>query len=151
MAAKSSVRNKYMALHEDLARRQVPAGGSDRAFGIVFAVVFAGFSAWLAYGGNGAWPVALGAAAVFLAVAWRAPGALAPLNRLWTRFGLLIHRVVSPVVLGFLFFAVITPTGLVMRALGKDPLRLARDPAATSYWIRRQPPGPAPDTMRNQF
>lgn len=151
MAASKPARDKHMALHEDLARRQAPAGGSDRAFGIVFAVVFAGLSTWLAYGGKGAWPVALGAAAVFLAAAWRAPGVLAPLNRLWTRFGLLIHKVVSPVVLGFLFFAVITPTGLIMRALGKDPLRLARDPAAASYWIRRQPPGPAPDTMRKQF
>ncbi len=54
MAAKSSARNNYMALHEDLARRQVPAGGSDRAFGIVFAIVFAALATWLAYRGNGA-------------------------------------------------------------------------------------------------
>ncbi len=71
------------------------------------------------------------------------------MNRLWTRFGLLIHAIVSPVVLGLLFYGVITPTGLIMRALGKDPLGLAYEPAAESYWIKRRPP--APETMRDQF
>jgi len=50
-----------------------------------------------------------------------------------------------------IFFAVMTPAGLIMRWLGRDPLRLALDRGATSYWIERRPPGPAPDTMRNQF
>ena len=89
--------------------------------------------------------------AAFLAAALVWPGVLAPLNRLWTRFGLLLHRLVSPLVLGVMFFLVITPMGLVMRALGKDPLRLQRDRAARTYWIDRQPPGPAPDSLNNQF
>ena len=57
--------------------------------------------------------------AAFLLVAWLWPAALAPLNRVWTRFGLLLHRIVSPVVLGVMFFVVITPMGLVMRAAGQ--------------------------------
>jgi hypothetical protein len=84
-----------------------------------------------------------------VALLW--PAVLAPLNRIWTRFGLLLHRIVSPVVLGVMFFGVVTPMGLVMRALGKDPLRLRFDPAARTYWIERRPPGPAPDTLNNQF
>jgi len=89
--------------------------------------------------------------AAFLVVAWLRPAVLAPLNRAWTRFGLLLHRIVSPIVLGVMFFVVITPMGLVMRALGKDPLRLRYDREARTYWIDRRPPGPAPDTLNNQF
>jgi hypothetical protein len=73
------------------------------------------------------------------------------LNRLWLRFGLLLNRIVSPIVLGFLFYAVITPTGMIIRRAGRDPLRLQWDANAASYWIERRPPGPAPETMSNQF
>ncbi len=153
MGAKSVKRRvgyRREALHEDLARGGVPQGGSDRAFGVVFALIFAGLGTWFAASGRGAWPVAAYAlAATFGLAAWLAPRRLAPLNRLWTRFGLMIHAVVSPLVLALLFYGVITPTGLIMRALGKDPLGLAYDREAKSYWIKRQPP--APDTMRNQF
>jgi hypothetical protein len=89
--------------------------------------------------------------AAFLAAALLRPAVLAPLNRVWTRFGLLLHRIVSPVVLGIMFFVVITPMGLIMRALGKDPLRLRLEREARSYWIERRPPGPPPDTLNNQF
>ena len=58
------------------------------------------------------------------------PRILAPLNRLWLKFGLLLYKVMNPLVLGLLFFVTIMPIGLVMRALGKDFLRLKRDPAA---------------------
>ena len=80
-----------------------------------------------------------------------APKLLAPFNRLWARFGLLLHRITSPLVLGIMFFAVITPMGWIMRALGKDLLRLKIDPAATSYWIARTPPGPTPESLKDQF
>jgi large-conductance mechanosensitive channel len=88
---------------------------------------------------------------VFLALALAAPKTLAPLNRLWMKFGLLLHAVVNPVVMAFLFFSTVTPIALIMRALGQDPLRLKLDPAAKTYWIDRTPPGPAPDTMPRQF
>ena len=58
---------------------------------------------------------------------------------------------VTPVVMGLLFFLTVTPIALIMRALGKDPLRLKRDDAAASYWILRQPPGPPPESLRRQF
>jgi hypothetical protein len=67
------------------------------------------------------------------------------------RLGMLLHRIVSPIALGIMFFLVITPMGLLMRALGKDPLRLRLRPDEGSYWIDRRPPGPAPETMKDQF
>ena len=94
---------------------------------------------------------AIGIAAAFAVVALARPGVLAPLNRLWTRFGLLLHKVVSPLIMGMLFYLTVTPIGLLMRAMGKDPLRLRPDPDAASYWIERDPPGPPPETMKNQF
>jgi hypothetical protein len=72
-------------------------------------------------------------------------------NRLWLGFGMLLHRVTSPVALGIIFYVVVMPTGLLMRAFGKDILRLRHDPAAESYWIKREPPGPKPDSMPHQF
>jgi hypothetical protein len=137
--------------HESLDRKEPVAGSSNRAFGLVFAAVFLIIGLWpWAFGGQvRVWSLLVSAA--FLVAAWVWPAVLAPLNRLWTRFGLLLHRIVSPVVLGVMFFVVITPTGLLMRALGKDPLRLQLEREARSYWIERQPPGPLPDTLNNQF
>jgi len=142
---------KNISLHEDLTREEAVKGSSDRAFGSTFAVValvVGGLSLWR---GGGAWPYALAAAAAFGGLALAAPRALAPLNWLWLRFGLLLHRVVNPLIMGLMFFLVVAPTGLVMRLGGKDFLRLKFDRAARTYWIAREPPGPAPETMRHQF
>jgi hypothetical protein len=79
------------------------------------------------------------------------PDILAPLNRLWMKFGELLHRIVSPIVLGIIFFGVITPFGKVMALSRRDPLRRKQDPNLSSYWIRREPPGPAPGSFPNQF
>jgi hypothetical protein len=79
------------------------------------------------------------------------PAALRPLNRLWLRFGLLLYRVVNPVVMALVFYSTMVPIGLAMRLCGKDPLRLRREPDAASYWLEREPPGPLPATMKNQF
>ena len=139
------------AAHEAVSPHSAVEAGSDRAFGIVFVVVFAGIGAWPLLGGEPprTWLLAL-AALLGLATAV-APHLLAPFNRLWFRFGLALQKVVTPVVLGVLFFAVITPMALLMRATGRDPLALARDRDAKSYWIARDPPGPPPGSLENQF
>jgi hypothetical protein len=64
---------------------------------------------------------------------------------------MLLHNVVNPIVMALVFFATVLPTGLVMRALGKDLLRLKRQPNVDSYWIERRPPGPTPESMKDQF
>jgi hypothetical protein len=133
-----------------VAHRKVVAG-SNRSFGIVFAVVFGLIGAWPLVSGNPPRLWAAGIAIAFAIVALAAPHWLAPLNRLWFRVGLLLHRVVNPVVMGLIFFLTVVPIGLLMRAFGKDPLRLRREPAADSYWIARVPPGPEPGSMSRQF
>jgi hypothetical protein len=137
--------------HENLHREQTIEGSSNRAFGFVFAVFFAVIGAWPLLGARSPrwWALALGL--LFALAAVSRPDALAGLNRLWMRLGLLLGRVVSPMALGVLFFFVVTPTGLLMRLTGKDPLLLKRDAGAASYWRPRDPPGPRPDSMTQQF
>jgi hypothetical protein len=138
-------------LHEDFGRKQESQGSSDRAFAIVFAIFFAlvGFSPLRTHHPMRSW--AFPVAGSFLIVGILKPVWLSPLNKCWTKLGLLMGRIVSPVITAVLFYAVVTPTGLLFRILGKDPLRRSPDPEARSYWIDRQPPGPAPETMTNQF
>lgn len=138
-------------LHESYSRGDDTAPGSERSFGIIFAVVFAIVGCWPLTGGNPPRFWSLAIAGVFLVLAFLLPVALKPLNRLWFRIGTGLHHVVSPLVLGLLFYFSVLPTGLLMRAFGKDPLRLRLDRKARSYWIERKPPGPAPDSLRNQF
>lgn len=140
-----------MSSHEPLHAHRTIVPGSNRAFGLVFAGVFllTGLWPWVRHGASmRLW--ALGLAAIFLAVSLYAPERLAPLNRLWFRLGLALHAVVSPAIMGLLFYAAVTPTGLIMRALGKDILGLRRSDSPT-YWRDRDPPGPATGSMKNQF
>lgn len=138
-------------MHENLTRDSAVKGPSDRNFGLVFTAVFLLIGvAPLAFGhALHVWSLVV--AAAFGVVSVVAPGLLAPLNRLWARFGLLLHKIVSPVVLGIMFFLVITPMGVVMRLFGKDPLRLRIDRGASTYWIGRTPPGPPADSFIDQF
>ena len=138
-------------LHEDFSREEHVKAGSDRGFGQVFAGFFALLAALSWWRGHTGWHYTLPIAAAFLLVAYTWPGALAPLNRLWLKFGLLLYKIVNPIVLGLLFFVTIAPIGLVMRLFGKDFLRLRMDRQAASYWIDRRPPGPPPQSMKNQF
>ena len=137
-------------LHEDFARKQEGQGSSDRAFAFVFAVFFGlvALSPLRAHHPMRWWAVPI--AGLFLLSGFETVW-LRPLNKYWTKLGLLMGRIVGPVITAVLFYAVVTPTGLLFRILGKDPLRLSHDPEARSYWIERQPPGPAPETMTNQF
>ncbi|WP_245481211.1 SxtJ family membrane protein [Bradyrhizobium sp. LVM 105] len=124
--------------------------GSDRTFGWVMAAAFALITLFNGWHSGRLWPWTAVLAAMFAVVAASRPAALNPLNRAWTKLGLLLHKVTNPVLIGLIFYGTILPTGLVMRLSGKDALRLKRDARTESYWIRRTP-GPAPETMRDQF
>jgi hypothetical protein len=139
------------SLHEDLRREREVQGSTDRGFGIVFAVFTAGVAGLGFWRGTAHWPYWAGASGAFLAAALLFPRVLAPANRAWTRLGLLLFRVVNPIVMFVLYTTTIVPVGLLMRLSGRDPLRLRFDAAAPSYWIDREPPGPAPESMKNQF
>ncbi|WP_332682770.1 SxtJ family membrane protein [Bosea sp. (in: a-proteobacteria)] len=126
-------------------------GSSDRSFGLVFAVVFALIGLYNLWHWGRAWPWLGLIAAAFLGIALIRPALLAPLNKLWMRFGMLLAAIINPIVLGILFFLVFTPMALVARLVGKDFLKLKSQPEAKSYWIVRDPPGPVPVSMKDQF
>lgn len=140
-----------MQIHEDLSRAQTVKKSSDRFFGLTFFVVFLIIALWPLLWQRSIQPVALGIALALLAVSLIVPMWLAPLNRLWLKFGELLHRITSPIILGIMFFGVITPVGFLMRLAGKDLLRMKFDPHCTSYWVRREPPGPDKASLKRQF
>ncbi len=149
----SHIRTDYLSvaherLHEDQEAVKAP---SNRNFGVTFAVAFAVIGALplLRHGGVRWWAWAI--AAVFLLLTWLRPQLLAPLNRWWLKLGLLLGHIVSPIAMAILFYMVITPIGLIMRKLGKAAMRVPFDPKASSYWVPRDPPGPPPDSLNNQF
>jgi len=138
-------------IHSTESRQEEVKGSSNRTFGLVFAAFFSLVGLWPLLREQPLRIWALGLAGGFLIAALAWPAALGLLNRGWTRFGLLLHAIVSPIALGILFYGVITPMGVIMRLTGKDSMRLKFDRKTESYWIRREPPGPAPDSMTNQF
>lgn len=143
--------DKFFGSHESLAREEVVKISSDRSFGLVFAGFFALLGALSLYNGAARWHYWLPLAGIFAVLAFAAPKLLTPLNGLWAKFGLLLHAVVSPIFLGLIFYLCIMPVGLLMRLSGKDPMNRRLDPAAKSYWIIRDPPGPSSETFKNQF
>lgn len=125
---------------------------TERSFGTLFAVVIALIAGYAASKGwQLAFVVGLSvAAAAFALAALLAPRTLAPLNRLWFRLGILLGTIVSPIVLGAMFFLIITPVGVITRLFGRDALRLHKR-TTTTYWIARNPVGPEPESFKNQF
>jgi hypothetical protein len=116
---------------------------SNRSFGWTFAGVFA-LGALL-------YPWALALAALTALVTLTRETWLTPLNRAWMALGDLLGRIVSPIVLGVIFFAVFTPVGMGMRLLGRDAMQRRWEAARRTYWIERDPPGPPDGSYRNMY
>jgi hypothetical protein len=131
--------------------RKGPQIPSDRSFGFTFAVVLSLLGAWMAWRGSSHFLVAIGLGLVFAAAGLLAPSVLHPLNVVWMRIGLIMNRIVSPIVLGVVFLLIFVPVGLVFRMLKRDALRRAWEPDRVTYWIDRTPPGPGPHTFPRQF
>jgi hypothetical protein len=140
-----------MSANEPIKSYEKTTIGSERNFGIVFATVF-GIIAFapLYHGGSiRYWAIVFGIA--FLVCAFAAPWVLRPLNKIWFKFGLLLHHVVNPLIMGILYYGAVVPMGLFLRARKKDILHLKIDKSASSYWIRRDRPAPTPGNMKKQF
>jgi hypothetical protein len=139
------------SFHETYRSEAVEHATSDRGVGLVFAGFFALIGLLPVFGGGWPrlWPLVLAGVFAIVALAW--PRLLRPLNRAWFKVGLALHAVVTPVVMAIVFYSTVTPTAVVRRMLGKDPLGLRFDRDAESYWIERVPPGPRPETMKHQF
>ena len=137
--------------HESVTREERAAPASERSFAIVMTGALALLASINWWHEGHVWPWFGGIAALFLLSGYFCPAALKPLNWVWFQIGVLLHAVVSPIVMGLVFYGAVLPTALVMRAMGKDLLSLKIEPDRDSYWIVRQPPGPAPETMKDQF
>jgi hypothetical protein len=118
---------------------------------MVFGAVFLLLTIRSLWHGTNTWPLYSAIALGFVLVGLFRPALLAPFNRAWTKLGRILGRIVSPIVLGGLFFLVIAPIAIVFRWMGRDLLNLRRDPKAASYWLIRDPPGPTPESINDQF
>ena len=121
---------------------------SNRNFGLVFFVVLLIIALWpLKYESDiRLWAIIL--SLVFLVLGVLNSKFLSPLNKLWFKFGILLGSIVSPIVMGAVFFIVVTPIGLIMRFLGKDLLRINKNKTISTYWINRDK---QKKTMKKQF
>lgn len=124
--------------------------GSDRSFGFVIAAAIAIISLLPLWRGETPHFWGLAAALGFAAAALLAPARLRPLNRLWFKLGLALHKITNPIIMGVLFFGVILPIAMIFRALRADPLKLSFDRNASTYWTMRNTPDEASD-MSKQF
>ena len=110
---------------------------SNRKFGFFFTFVFVMLAAYFYYSANVSWAYVFSVAAmIFLLLTLIKSDALLPLNKLWMRFGLLLGMMVSPIVIGIIFFGLFTPIAILMRLSGRDELRLKFAQKA-SHWISR--------------
>jgi len=137
--------------HETLPTDKRLSRPSDRSFGFSFAAIFSLLSLWNLWRGE----AVIGASSLLVAgtlivVTLLQPKLLAPANRLWNQIGALLQAVMSPLVMGVLFYGVITPMGLLLRLFGHDPLQRRIDPKLPSYWIGRRP-SETPTRMKDQF
>jgi hypothetical protein len=130
---------------------EIVVGPSNRNFGFTMATVFALIGAFGLYKGSSHAPLWLCVAAIFAGLTLWRPQSLGLANRGWLKLGLLMYRVVNPVIMAILFFGAILPIGLVMRLFGKDFLRLARDRSSRTYWLPRSDPRAPSESMRQQF
>ena len=121
--------------------------GSNRSFGIVFFIVFFIISLFPLLKGNDVRIWSLLVSLIFLVLGLINSNILSPLNKLWFKFGILLGNFISPIVMGLVFFLVVTPTGLFMRLIGKDLLNLNKK-NVKSYWIDKTGPK---SKMKNQF
>ena len=121
--------------------------GSNKSFGIVFFVFFllVGIFPLLSNENIRTWSIIL--SIVFLILGLLSSSILSPLNKIWFKFGILLGSFVSPIVMGLVFFAIVTPTSLIMKFLGKNLLNLKKDNKKT-YWIERSK---IKSKMKNQF
>ena len=120
---------------------------SNRNFGVVFFIAFLIIALWPLLKQNEIRIWSLIISFIFFVLGLINSKLLTPLNKLWFKFGILLGNIISPIVMGIVFFLVVTPTGLVMRIFRKDILKLKKN-SRDSYWINKDNTN---SSMRNQF
>ena len=121
--------------------------GSNKSFGIVFAIVFSLIALWPLLKGNEIRLWSLIISLIFLILGFMNSKILTPLNKLWFKLGIFLGNFIAPIVMGIIFFFVVTPTGIIMKLLGKDLIQLKKN-NENSYWIEKKD---IKSSMKNQF
>ena len=121
--------------------------GSNKSFGIVFAIVFSLIALWPLLKGNEIRLWSLIISLIFLILGFMNSKILTPLNKLWFKLGIFLGNFIAPIIMGIIFFFVVTPTGIIMKLLGKDLIRLKKN-NEDSYWIKKKD---IKSSMKNQF
>jgi hypothetical protein len=124
---------------------------SSKSFGVLLGVTLLVIAAWKYTHGAPSYSIFASSGALLLVMAVFMPRLLRPIKTVWLRLGNLLGRMFSPIALTLIYLVAIIPVGLLLKIFRKDTLRLAQDPGATSYWITREPPGPDPDSLKDQF
>jgi len=123
--------------------------GSNRGFGVVFFVVFLVIAFWSFRGDlQQIKIIPFSISIIFLILGLLNSKILTPLNKLWFKFGLLLGAIIAPIVMGFIFFLVVTPIAFIMRLIGKDLLKRKYNKLSKTYWINRDK---KIETMKQQF
>ena len=121
---------------------------TDRSFGLLFFFIFITLSIWPLINNNEIRIWSLILALFFLTFSLLKPNLLRPLNLIWCRFGIFLGSIVAPIVMGAIFFLVVTPTGFLMKLIGRDLLKIKFNKKTKSYWIQRKK---SLSTMKEQF
>ena len=132
----------------EISRHVSTEQSSEKSFGVVFSIVFLIVALYPLINSEGLRIWALVISIIFFFLAFIAPKVLVFPNKLWFKFGLLLGAIVAPIVMAFVYFVTVLPTGLIMRLLGKDLLKQKLDKNAKSYWIERKE---RMGSMKNQF
>ena len=122
--------------------------GSNRSFGIVFFIVFILIAIYPLIKQEEVRVWSLIISFLFLFLGLLNSKILTPLNKLWFKFGILLGKIISPIIMGIIFFLVVTPIGLLMRLFGKDVINLKLNKNESSYWVEKVGPK---SKMKNQF
>ena len=121
---------------------------SNRSFGLVFFIVFIIIALWPLTSEDSIRIWSIIVSLIFLILGLINSKLLTPLNQLWSKFGITLGAIVAPIVMGIVFFLVVTPTGLILNIMGKDLLNKKYDKKKKTYWIKRNTPI---GTMKRQF
>jgi len=121
---------------------------SPKSFGIVFSIVFLIVSLYPLTNSEGLRIWAIIISVIFAILAYLVPNTLSLPNKIWFKFGIFLGSIIAPIVMAFVYFSTVLPTGLIMRLLGKDLLKQNLDNNVKSYWIERKVPE---GSMKNQF
>lgn len=140
-----------MSTHENVERSEAIEPGSDRSFGFVVGGILTAIGTYQYFVDSGVYVWTGTPGVLLLILGLLAPKLLHPLNLAWTRLGIFLGKIVTPVIMFLVFVVSVVPTGLLLRLFRKDLLRLKPVDDGSSYWIERSPPGPPPESLKDQF